>query len=223
MSDYTDLIDRLRQRGNSVDPPIMLRDIAADAIEALTQERDEARNMSRHNYRCAVHEQLNASANGIKPTNDYPPKVDDEYAALMADNVALTRERDGAVKELEEGKAEAQRWYKHFEDDNEHIALALHDSATAGATLRARISVLEAGVRAVPKDTSQCEHHWFTEVVAKESDRWGVYFAPKYQSHLSFRHPEYTEVVMCIDCGISATAHALAAARAALEQEAPRD
>lgn len=63
-----------------------MRDIAAlvEEVERLTAEVQKAKNMARHNYRCAVHEQLHTYAQGGTPSTEYPPQIDDEFTAALA-------------------------------------------------------------------------------------------------------------------------------------------
>ena len=79
------LVDRLTLGGAIWTSPRLERDAAYRALEAerdqLKAARDKAVNMARHNYWSAVHEQLHASAHGHPPSPDYPPLVDDEFAA----------------------------------------------------------------------------------------------------------------------------------------------
>ncbi len=62
--------------------------------EALTAQLKKAVNMARHNYQSAVHEQFNAEAHGHRPSPDYPPLVDDEFAAQVQRAETAEAERD---------------------------------------------------------------------------------------------------------------------------------
>lgn len=76
-----------------------------DEVAKLRVELASARNMSRHNYRCAVREQVNAKLESGHGLESYPPLVDDEYKLL----------EDAALKVV-------LRWYEYsicpLEDDN---------------------------------------------------------------------------------------------------------
>ena len=75
---------------------------AAARIQWLGAELKKVKNMARHNYRCAVHEQINVLNYGGKPSPDYPPIMDDEYAALVAESAATRRALEQLVEAVQQ-------------------------------------------------------------------------------------------------------------------------